>query len=61
MLGSDALRRFREKLATVTRELDAWKAVTLGTDFQKKPEMAVTMPASWSLEGKVAIVTGASI
>ena len=33
LLGSDALRRARDKLAAVTRELDAWEAVTLGTDF----------------------------
>lgn len=33
LLGSDALRRTREKLATVTREIDAWETVTLGTDF----------------------------
>jgi NAD(P)-dependent dehydrogenase (short-subunit alcohol dehydrogenase family) len=33
LLGSDALRRTREKLATVAREIDAWEAVTLGTDF----------------------------
>ena len=32
LLGSDALRRARVKLAAVTRELDAWEAVTLGTD-----------------------------
>lgn len=33
LLGSDALRRAREKLAAVTREIDAWETVTLGTDF----------------------------
>ena len=33
LLGSDALRRTREKLATVAVEIEAWEAVTLGTDF----------------------------
>ncbi|MGY2737199.1 oxidoreductase [Sphingomonas sp. UYP23] len=33
LLGSDALRRTREKLTTVAREIDDWEAVTLGTDF----------------------------
>ena len=33
LLGSDALRRAREKLAALMREMDAWEAVTLGTDF----------------------------
>ncbi len=33
LLGSDALRRTREKLAAITLEMDAWEAVTLGTDF----------------------------
>ena len=33
LLGSDALRRTREKLAATTREIDAWEAITLGTDF----------------------------
>lgn len=33
LLGSDALRRTREKLETVAREMDAWESLTLGTDF----------------------------
>ncbi len=33
LLGSDALRRAREKLAAITIEITAWEATTLGTDF----------------------------
>lgn len=33
LLGSDALRRAREKLGAVIDEIDAWEAVTLSTDF----------------------------
>ncbi|MCB8875829.1 oxidoreductase [Acidisoma silvae] len=33
LLGSDALRRARAKLAAVTAEIDAWEAVTLSTDY----------------------------
>lgn len=33
LLGSDALRRAREKLAAITTEIAAWEATTLGTDF----------------------------
>ncbi|WP_313535193.1 oxidoreductase [Sphingomonas sp.] len=33
LLGSDALRRAREKLDTVIDEIDRWEAVTRSTDF----------------------------
>ena len=33
LLGSDALRRAREKLDAVIDEIDRWEPVTLGTDF----------------------------
>lgn len=33
LLGSDALRRAREKLDTVIEEMDRWEPVTRGTDF----------------------------
>jgi NAD(P)-dependent dehydrogenase (short-subunit alcohol dehydrogenase family) len=33
LLGSDALRLIEEKLAAQRAELDAWKSVTLSTDF----------------------------
>ena len=33
LLGSDALRLLEEKLAAQHVELDAWKSVTLSTDF----------------------------
>ena len=33
LLGSDALRRAREKLTAVTQEMEAWETVTLSTDF----------------------------
>ena len=33
LLGSDALRRAREKLEALTREMDRWEDVTRGTDF----------------------------
>lgn len=33
LLGSDALARARDKLATMSREMAAWETVTLGTDF----------------------------
>lgn len=33
LLGSDASRRARAKLDAVIAEMDAWEAVTLGTDF----------------------------
>ncbi|MBW8724189.1 MAG: SDR family NAD(P)-dependent oxidoreductase [Inquilinus limosus] len=33
LLGSDALRRAREKLDAVTEEMDRWAEVTRGTDF----------------------------
>jgi len=33
LLGSDALRRAREKLDAVIEEVDRWEPVTLGTDF----------------------------
>jgi len=33
LLGSDALRFVREKLATLSHEIDTWEAVTTGTDF----------------------------
>ncbi|NMO15685.1 SDR family NAD(P)-dependent oxidoreductase [Pyxidicoccus fallax] len=33
LLGSDALRRAREKLDVVIEEMNAWEAVTRGTDF----------------------------
>jgi NAD(P)-dependent dehydrogenase (short-subunit alcohol dehydrogenase family) len=34
LLGSDALRRTREKLASVNAEIDAWETLTLATDFK---------------------------
>jgi NAD(P)-dependent dehydrogenase (short-subunit alcohol dehydrogenase family) len=33
LLGSDALRRAREKLDVVIEDMDRWEAVTAGTDF----------------------------
>jgi NAD(P)-dependent dehydrogenase (short-subunit alcohol dehydrogenase family) len=33
LLGTDALRRAREKLETLTAELDHWEQLTRGTDF----------------------------
>lgn len=33
LLGSDALRRYREKLDAVIEEMDRWEEVTLSTDF----------------------------
>jgi NAD(P)-dependent dehydrogenase (short-subunit alcohol dehydrogenase family) len=33
LLGTDALRRAREKLDTLTAELDHWEQLTRGTDF----------------------------
>ena len=33
LLGSDALRRVRDKLAATVREIEAWEPITLGTDF----------------------------
>jgi NAD(P)-dependent dehydrogenase (short-subunit alcohol dehydrogenase family) len=35
LLGSDSLRRAREKLKKNVDEFDRWEAVTLGTDFPK--------------------------
>ncbi|KAA0995320.1 oxidoreductase [Pseudomonas sp. ANT_J12] len=32
LLGSDALQRVRERLASMTREIDAWEALTRSTD-----------------------------
>lgn len=34
LLGSDALRRARDKLAAVTRELDLWEKQTVSTDYE---------------------------
>jgi NAD(P)-dependent dehydrogenase (short-subunit alcohol dehydrogenase family) len=36
LLGSDALRRAREKLDSVIEEIDLWEEVTRGTDFPKE-------------------------
>lgn len=36
LLGSDALRRAREKLDAVLGEIDAWQALTQSTDFREK-------------------------
>ncbi|CAH2602085.1 SDR family NAD(P)-dependent oxidoreductase [Rhodovastum atsumiense] len=33
LLGSDALRRFRVKQETMAAEIEAWREVTLGTDY----------------------------
>lgn len=33
LLGSDALRRYRERMETVLAEVDAWESVTRSTDF----------------------------
>ena len=35
LLGSDALRRARAKLADVSREIDFWEAQTISTDYQE--------------------------
>jgi NAD(P)-dependent dehydrogenase (short-subunit alcohol dehydrogenase family) len=35
LLGSDALRRARDKLDTLIEEMDRWEEVTRGTDFPK--------------------------
>ncbi len=34
VLGSDALKRTRAKLEAMTKNLDAWEAVSKSTDFQ---------------------------
>ena len=34
LLGSDALRRARDKLAAVTREIDLWEKQTVSTDYE---------------------------
>jgi NAD(P)-dependent dehydrogenase (short-subunit alcohol dehydrogenase family) len=36
LLGSDALRRTREKLDAVIEDMDRWEAVTIATDFPKE-------------------------
>lgn len=36
LLGSDALRRMREKLDAVIEDMDRWEAVTVSTDFPKE-------------------------
>lgn len=36
LLGSDALRRTREKLASTVEEIDRWEPTTLGTDFPEE-------------------------
>ena len=36
LLGSDALRRVREKMDAVIAEMDRWEAVTRGTDFPQQ-------------------------
>ena len=36
LLGSDALRRAREKLDALIEEMDGWEAVTRGTDFPQE-------------------------
>jgi NAD(P)-dependent dehydrogenase (short-subunit alcohol dehydrogenase family) len=43
LLGTDALRRAREKLDAVIEEMDRWEEVTLGTDFPpaEPPQAAV--------------------
>jgi len=33
-LGNDAYNRASEKLATMTTELEQWKATTIGADFK---------------------------
>lgn len=40
LLGSDALRRTRAKLAKFEREIEDWEAVTIGTDY---PELAASV------------------
>ena len=57
LLGSDAFGRARAKLAATASEIDLWESTTLGTDFQKESDVT---PDGWSLEGQVAIVTGAA-
>lgn len=37
LLGSDALRRAREKLDVVIEEIDAWEDATRSTDFPEEP------------------------
>lgn len=36
LLGSDALKRAREKLAAVTAEIDRWQALTVSTDYANR-------------------------
>jgi NAD(P)-dependent dehydrogenase (short-subunit alcohol dehydrogenase family) len=36
LLGSDALRRAREKLDALIEEMDRWEEVTRGTDFPRE-------------------------
>ena len=40
LLGSDALRRAREKLDAVIEEMDRWEDLTLSTDFPAATEAA---------------------
>jgi hypothetical protein len=40
LLGSDALRRAREKLDALIEEIDSWEEVTRGTDFPQEKARA---------------------
>jgi len=33
VLGADGLRRVREKIATLSAEIDKWEALTLSADY----------------------------
>jgi hypothetical protein len=46
LLGSDALRRAREKLDVLIEEMDCWEEVTRGTDFLQEKARAIASAAT---------------
>lgn len=46
LLGSDALRRAREKLDALIEEMDRWEEVTRGTDFSQEKGRVIASAAS---------------
>jgi NAD(P)-dependent dehydrogenase (short-subunit alcohol dehydrogenase family) len=46
LLGSDALRRAREKLDVLIEEMDRWEEVTRGTDFPQEKVRAIASAAT---------------
>lgn len=51
LLGTDALRRARERIHAIIEEMDAWEEVTRSTDY---PEGGVTSGGSSAQEGRRA-------